>query len=52
VLWGALAVSVGYLIAGSVLVPQLWQDPLGPLLKIWPIAALNLLLLALFEPRR
>ena len=36
---------------GTVLVPRLWQDPLGPMLKIWPIMAFNLMLLAILKDR-
>jgi len=45
-LWSALAITLVYLAAGSVLAPGLWIDPLGPLLKTAPILALNLILLA------
>jgi uncharacterized protein YbjT (DUF2867 family) len=50
-LWAALAVSVFYLTAGTVLVPGLWAEPLGPLLKIFPILMLNLVALAILEDR-
>jgi hypothetical protein len=50
-LYAALAVSVLYLIAGTAVVPGLWLDPLGPMLKIWPILALNLAALAILEDR-
>lgn len=45
-LLSALAITFAYLAAGSLLVPGLWIDPLGPLLKAVPILALNLILLA------
>ncbi|HEX8527156.1 SDR family oxidoreductase [Allosphingosinicella sp.] len=47
----ALAVSILYVIAGTLLIPGLWADPLGPMLKIWPILALNLVCLAILEER-
>ncbi|MFN3944782.1 MAG: SDR family oxidoreductase [Allosphingosinicella sp.] len=47
----ALAVSLGYIAAGTALLPNLWLDPLGPMLKIWPILALNLMLLAILDER-
>lgn len=47
----ALALSVAYLAAGSVLQPGLWVEPLGPLMKILPILALNLVALAILEDR-
>jgi hypothetical protein len=50
-LYAALAISVTYAIIGSVLVPRLWSDPLGPMLKIWPIIVLNLALLAIRADR-
>lgn len=50
-LWAALALSLAYVVIGSILVPRLWIDPLGPMLKIWPVLALNMLLLAILEER-
>jgi hypothetical protein len=50
-LYAALAISIVYAVLGTVLVPRLWEDPLGPMLKIWPIMALNLLLLAILRDR-
>lgn len=32
----AIAVSIGYLALGTILTPELWLDPLGPLVKIFP----------------
>ena len=50
-LYAALAVSAFYILAATVLVPRLWIDPLGPLLKIVPIIALNLVCLAILGDR-
>jgi hypothetical protein len=50
-LYGALTISVLYAIIGTILVPRLWVDPLGPMLKIWPIITLNLVALAIHEDR-
>ena len=50
-LYAALTLSVVYVIAGTLLLPRLWQDPLGPLLKILPIVALNLVALAILDDR-
>jgi MFS superfamily sulfate permease-like transporter len=36
-LYAAIAISFTYAIIGTILVPRLWADPLGPMLKIWPI---------------
>jgi hypothetical protein len=50
-LWAGLAISVFYAIAGTALVPRLWIDPLGPMVKIWPIMVLMLLALAILRDR-
>jgi uncharacterized protein YbjT (DUF2867 family) len=50
-LFGAFAVSVFYLIAGTFVLPHLWLEPLGPLLKILPIIVLNVVALAMVEDR-
>lgn len=50
-LWAALGLSIAYLMAGTILMPALWADPLGPLTKIVPILALNLVALAILEER-
>lgn len=50
-LHAALAVSILYLALGTLLQPELWADPLGPLVKILPILALNLLCLAILDDR-
>ena len=38
-------------IAGTVLRPDLWMDPLGPLLKIFPIFVLHMVALAILDER-
>jgi uncharacterized protein YbjT (DUF2867 family) len=50
-LYAALTISLLYAIIGTILVPRLWADPLGPMLKIWPIIVLNLAALAILEDR-
>ncbi|HEX8467432.1 MAG TPA: SDR family oxidoreductase [Allosphingosinicella sp.] len=50
-LWAALGFSVFYIVAGTILLPELWADPLGPMMKIWPILALNLVCLAILDER-
>ena len=50
-LYAALLISITYAIIGTILVPRLWSDPLGPMLKIWPIVVLNLIALAIREDR-
>jgi uncharacterized protein YbjT (DUF2867 family) len=50
-LWAALGLSLFYVVAGTIVLPSLWADPLGPMMKIWPILALNLLCLAILDER-
>jgi uncharacterized protein YbjT (DUF2867 family) len=50
-LYAAFALSLAYVVIGTVLVPRLWVDPLGPMLKIWPVLALNLVAFAILEDR-
>ena len=50
-LYAALILSLVYVVIGTILVPRLWTDPLGPMLKIWPVLALNLVALAILEDR-
>jgi uncharacterized protein YbjT (DUF2867 family) len=47
----AILLSVFYVVAGTILLPQLWRDPLGPMMKIWPILAFNFLCLAILDER-
>jgi hypothetical protein len=50
-LYGAIALTCFYVVAGTILVPRLWADPLGPFTKIFPIMVFNLMLLAILEER-
>ncbi|HEU4985607.1 MAG TPA: DoxX-like family protein, partial [Rhizobiaceae bacterium] len=50
-LWAAIALSCFYIVAGTILLPELWNEPLGPLLKIWPILALHFVALAILDER-
>ena len=50
-LFAAIAISVFYMVAGTFVLPRLWLDPIGPMLKIWPIIVLNLVALAILEDR-
>jgi uncharacterized protein YbjT (DUF2867 family) len=50
-LWAAMGVSVFYILAGTAILPILWADPLGPMWKIWPILALNIVALAILDER-
>lgn len=48
---GMIAVTILYLAGGSVLAPDLWIDPLGPLVKAVPAMVLAVVVLALAEDR-
>ena len=48
---GMALVTLGYLAMGTAFAPGLWADPLGPLVKLVPIAALHLAVLAILEDR-
>jgi uncharacterized protein YbjT (DUF2867 family) len=50
-LYAAIIISFSYAIIGTILVPRLWADPLGPMLKIWPIIVLHFMALAILEDR-
>jgi uncharacterized protein YbjT (DUF2867 family) len=50
-LFAALGGSLLYAVGGTILLPRLWADPLGGLLKIAPIIALNLVALAILDDR-
>jgi uncharacterized protein YbjT (DUF2867 family) len=50
-LYGGLALSVFYIVAGTALLPELWVEPLGPMLKIFPIMLLMAVALAILEDR-
>jgi uncharacterized protein YbjT (DUF2867 family) len=50
-LYAAIAISFTYAIIGTILVPRLWADPLGPMLKIWPVIVLHFTALAILDDR-
>lgn len=50
-LYAAFLISIVYTIIGTVLVPSLWIDPLGPMVKIAPVMVFNLVALAILEDR-
>ena len=50
-LYGAIALALFYAVTGTVLRPELWNEPLGPFLKILPILVLHLVALAVLEER-
>jgi uncharacterized protein YbjT (DUF2867 family) len=45
------AVSLGYVVAGAILTPHLFVDPLGSILKIFPIMLATLFVLAILDER-
>ena len=47
----SLVVSVVYFVIGTIIVPRLWIDPLGPMMKIWPIFVFTLVALAIHDDR-
>jgi len=46
-----LAVTAVYAVMATLLVPQLWTDPLGPLVKMLPAVLAMLFTLAIVEGR-
>ena len=50
-LYAALTISFFYVIAGTNILPRLWIDPLGPMVKFFPIMVLNLVALAILKDR-
>ena len=50
-LYTALMLTMAYLAAGSVLLPRLWSDPLGPLLKSLPILVVTMVAIAVLGDR-
>lgn len=48
---GMVATSFAYLLAGTLLTPGLWLDPLGPLVKVLPATLLALIAMAVMEER-
>jgi uncharacterized protein YbjT (DUF2867 family) len=50
-LYAAILITITYAVTGTVLLPDLWKEPLGPMLKVIPILVLNLVALAVLEDR-
>jgi hypothetical protein len=46
-----IALTLAYLVSGTVLTPHLWADPLGPFVKTIPAAMLALVAWTVLEPR-
>lgn len=49
--FGSILLSAGYLGASAVFTPHLWSDPLGPMIKVFPVMLLALMVAALAEDR-
>lgn len=50
-LFGMVAVTASYLVAGSILSPDLWLDPIGPYVKTLPTAVMALVATAFVRSR-
>lgn len=50
-LWAGAALSLGYLAGSVVLVPELWADPVGAMVKTVPVVVLMLVALAILDDR-
>ena len=50
-LWAGIAVSLGYLAGSVVLLPALWADPVGSMVKTVPAVVLMLVALAVLDDR-
>ncbi len=48
---GMIGTSILYLVAGTVLTPALWLDPLGPFVKVLPATLLAAVTWAVLEER-
>lgn len=48
---GMIAVSCAYMLGATLWRPDLWTDPLGPMLKVFPLIVLTLAVLAVMEER-
>ncbi|WP_072390812.1 SDR family oxidoreductase [Hyphomicrobium sp. CS1GBMeth3] len=46
-LYAGIGISLAYAFIGTLLLPGMWADPLGPMLKIWPIIVLMVVALAI-----
>lgn len=49
--WAMILVSVIYLVSAAILTPQLWSDPLGPMVKVLPAIVLALIARITLENR-
>jgi uncharacterized membrane protein len=49
--WASIVLAAAYLVGGALITPELWSDPLGPMVKVFPAMALALAVAALAEER-
>jgi uncharacterized protein YbjT (DUF2867 family) len=49
--FGMIGVAIGYLAASALFAPDLWLDPLGPMVKVVPSVTLALIAAALLDER-
>ncbi len=47
----SVGLSMAYVIASAIVTPELWADPLGPMVKVFPAIVLSLVVAALAEDR-
>lgn len=47
----AVILTATYAVIGTLLVPRLWVDPMGPILKVLPILVLHLAMLSILQER-
>ncbi|WCS23353.1 SDR family oxidoreductase [Methylobacterium sp. NMS14P] len=50
-LLAGIALTLAYMGAAGLVAPELWLDPLGPLIKPWPVMILMLVALAILDDR-
>lgn len=49
--FASILVSIGYLTGAAIFTPELWSDPLGPMIKVFPAIGLALVVAALTQER-
>jgi uncharacterized protein YbjT (DUF2867 family) len=47
----SIFVSLAYVVIGTLILPRLWADPLGPMTKMWPVIVMTVATLAVLEER-
>lgn len=49
--FASIALATSYVVASAIITPELWADPLGPMVKVFPAIVLSLIVAALAEDR-